>query len=94
MWTEKTPLGAKVSVEFHTDPRDGWTEVYVIDEFDGEVSKRLVIPDLEDIPDGIVDDIEEAVGMFDETTTDSKRSKSKQVYKRLGVEDESMVEEY
>ena len=93
MWTEKTPLGAKVSVEFHTDPRDGWTEVYVIDEFDGEVSKRLVIPDLEDIPAGIVDDIEEAVGMFDETTTESKRSKSKQVYKRLGVEDD-IVEEY
>lgn len=63
-YRETVPTGGDVEIEFHVDPTDGWTEVYVQSARDYKILDHFTIEDLEDYSPAEVDRIDTAVASF------------------------------
>lgn len=62
-YSERMPNGVNLTTEFYVDLRDGHTQIYVHDDYDGKVLDQFVIKDLKNYSLSDVDRINAAIGM-------------------------------
>ena len=78
-YNEKLPTGVWAEIEFHVDPSNGWTHIYVLNAWSNQAVDHFEIEDIEDYAPAEIDRIDEDINKIKPVTKDGDEEISSSV---------------